>query len=400
MIKFEEKRCQDIADELNMDVGDVRERMTKTERNRLLSLHPYRIYQGKDGNWYTYLPDRVKGRVFKKRKTKEDIENVVIEYWKKEENNPTVRDIFMDWLADKLRRERISRATKDRYESQFEQCFLPIAEKPIKSISDSDVEDFVLDAIHDNKLTAKGYSNLRTLLYGIFRLAKKKHLIDYSITSLAKDFDISEKDFRQVDKPDDKEVFMVDELPIVTNYLEQNQDIINLGILLLFKMGLRIGELSALKWSDIQDNIIYIHRTEVRYKDENGKYVYEVRDFPKTEAGIRYGYIQSDYSWLIKKIRTLNPFGEYVFMQNGNRIRNYSFQGRFYRVCKKTGVVKKSTNKARKTYGTILLDEGVPNSVIIKLMGHTDIVTTKKHYQRNRQNIEQIASILDKVSSL
>jgi len=225
-------------------------------------------------------------------------------------------------------------------------------------------------------------------------------LIDYSITSLAKDFDISEKDFRQVDKPDDKEVFMVDELPIVTNYLEQNQDIINLGILLLFKMGLRIGELSALKWSDIQDNIIYIHRTEVRYKDENGKYVYEVRDFPKTEAGIRYGYIQSDYSWLIKKIRTLNPFGEYVFMQNGNRIRNYSFQGRFYRVCKKTGVVKKSTNKARKTYGTILLDEGVPNSVIIKLMGHTDIVTTKKHYQRNRQNIEQIASILDKVSSL
>ena len=40
---------------------------------------------------------------------------------------------------------------------------------------------------------------------------------------------------------------MTNELPRVMDYLEKNQDIVNLGILLLFKTGLRIGELSGLK---------------------------------------------------------------------------------------------------------------------------------------------------------
>lgn len=46
----------------------------------------------------------------------------------------------------------------------------------MKSIEGFDVEDFILQAIHEHELTAKGYSNLRTLIYGIFKRAKKKDL--------------------------------------------------------------------------------------------------------------------------------------------------------------------------------------------------------------------------------
>lgn len=389
-----------IAENNIIDLTLVQDKIEMMKREEVLQKHPYKIYQGKDGNWYTYLPDEVKGRVFKKRNTQEKIEQLVIDYWKEKENNPTVKELFVEWLADKLKREEISKSTKDRYESQFTQCFSPIEKQTIKSISEYDIEEFVLNAIHDHELTSKGYSNLRTLLYGIFRLAKKKRLIGYSITEVVADIEISKKAFRKEVKSDNEEVFMVDEIPKVMEYLEQNQDILNLGIMLLFKTGLRIGELSALKPSDISGNVIHVNRTEVRYKDEDGKLVYEVRDFPKTEAGIRDVVIPSNYQWIIKKIRMMNPFGEYVFMDNGERIRTYIFRGRVYKVCKDSEVKRKSPHKVRKTYGSILLDDGVAESLVISQMGHTDIKTTKGHYYRNRRNAEQITNELDKVSAL
>ena len=83
--------------------------------------------------------------------------------------------------------QEISKSTKDRYERQYEQCFSEFGKNKIKSLSEYDVENFVLNAIHDFNLTTKGFSNLRTLIFGIFRLAKKKKLVDFSITELVSD---------------------------------------------------------------------------------------------------------------------------------------------------------------------------------------------------------------------
>ena len=275
----------------------VHEKIEMQKKKEFLEKHPYKIYQGKDGKWYTYLPDEKKGRILKKRTTKEDIENVVIEYWRQEEENPTINDIFYEWLGAKVAREEIVNSTKDRYGRQYEQCFVEFGKKRIKSVCEYDIEQFLLDSIHEFKLTRKGFSNLRTLVFGIFKLAKKKKFVNFSITEVVNDIEISRKLFRKEVKSDEEQVFMIDELPKVTDYLESNQDIINLGILLLFKTGLRIGELVALKKCDVVGNIIHVCRTEIRYKSEDGSRVYEVRDFPKTEAGIRDVVLPDNSLW-------------------------------------------------------------------------------------------------------
>lgn len=51
-------------------------------------------------------------------------------------------------------------------------------------------------------------------------------------------------------------------------------------------------------------------------------------------------------------------------------------------------------------YGSILLDDGLAESLIVSQMGHTNIKTTKEHYYRNRRNADQIMSELDKVTAL
>ena len=56
-----------------IDAALVQEKIEMQRRKDLLEKHPYKIYEGKDKKWYTYLPDDEKGRVFKKRNTKAEL---------------------------------------------------------------------------------------------------------------------------------------------------------------------------------------------------------------------------------------------------------------------------------------------------------------------------------------
>ena len=85
--------------------------------------------------------------------------------------------------------------------------------------------------------------------------------MDFSITEVMGDIEVFRKAFCRIIKTDEEQVFMEDELPKVTDYLEQNQDILNLVILLIFKTGLRIGELAGLKKCDVSCNVIHVNRT-------------------------------------------------------------------------------------------------------------------------------------------
>ena len=103
-----------------ININDVQNSMEAMKRKELLEKHPYKIWQGQDGKWYTYLPDG-EGRKLKKRTTQKTIENIVISYWKEQIENPTVDEVFESWISKKYEREEISKATRDRYIRQYEE---------------------------------------------------------------------------------------------------------------------------------------------------------------------------------------------------------------------------------------------------------------------------------------
>lgn len=164
---------------------------------------------------------------------------------------------------------------------------------------------------------------------------------------------------------------------------------LNLGIILMFCTGVRVGELVALKWEDIVDNTIKIRRTEVSYKNDEGNIVYEIREYPKTEAGIRTVIIPMEFINILKKLKGLSGDKEYVFQNNGRLTKTLMVRKRLYLVCAKTGIKKKSPHKLRKTYASILLDNGLDKNMIEGLLGHTQIGTSEKYYHRNRKTDEK-----------
>ena len=62
-----------------IDLSYVQEQVEMNRRKLLLSKHPYSIWKGNDGKWYTYLPNVEKGRILKKRTSEKAIEDLIVE---------------------------------------------------------------------------------------------------------------------------------------------------------------------------------------------------------------------------------------------------------------------------------------------------------------------------------
>ena len=389
-----------IIDSGMIDINDVQNSMEAMKREEILKQHSYEIWQSKDGKWYTYLPAQDGGRVLKKRKSQRDLEDIIIDYYKNQKE-VLLQDIFQEWVSQKLEYGEIQKQTFDRYTTDFYRFFTDsdISCKDIRKITEDDLETFIRETIRNKRLSNKSYSGLRLLIIGMFKYAKKRKYTEISITQFFGDLDLPKKCFTKKTIKDEESVFTDDEVEKISKYIKENVSLLNYGILLAFQTGVRVGELCTLKYSDIQGNKLCIRRTEVRYRDRDGNYVFEVRESPKTEAGNRDIILNSEAQRTLKEIRRLNPFGEFIFMKDGKRIKEKAFSVKITKICRYVGIKERSMHKARKTYATKLINGGVDESIIIKQMGHTSIDCTKNYYYFNNKNDEDVVRQIENAIS-
>ena len=366
-----------------------------TRRQTLVEKHhPYKIWQDEKGYYNTWLPDTKKGRKRIKRKSRRELESIIEEYVGTE---VTIEDVFEEWLDRKFDLKQISRSTYDRYERVFTRHYDIFGKTKIKYVKENDITDFLEEQIAYHELTAKGYANLLTVTKGCFKRAKKLGIVNVNITELIENMELSKNCFRKVIREDYEEVYNPEEMRVIIEYLIHHLDTHNIGILLIFLTGIRVGELVALKHEDFEDFTFKVRRTETRFKDEHGKDVYRVKDYPKTKAGVRTCFIPEDYVWLVERIQNLNPNCEYIFSKNGKQMTTNAIRDRLWRICNKLEIYQKSPHKARKTYISILLDNKVDNNLIISVVGHTNINCSEIHYHRNRKKITQKAKIISNI---
>ena len=69
----------------------IKDKYEMDKRKKYLEKHPYAVWEGKNGFWYTHFPLKGGGRCLRKRKSQKELEDLVVEYWRQREENPTVR---------------------------------------------------------------------------------------------------------------------------------------------------------------------------------------------------------------------------------------------------------------------------------------------------------------------
>lgn len=376
-----------------IDTVDMQIQVENMKREKYLEMHNHKIWENKQGKWFTYLDDESKrGYSLKVRKTSKAIEDLIIKYYKDKEEDPYIGTVFNMWNDQRVKYGEIAVQTYDKYSNEFKRFFTkdcPLCQKKFRQITEEDLELFIKETIRKYDMTAKIYSNLRTVIRGVFKFGKRKKFTELSITTFYGDLDLSKNIFRKKVVKKEEEVFNEDEVNQIIPYLKKRGKIRDLGVLLAFQCGARVGELSTIKKSDITGNKrgVHIQRTEITYKDpETRKSVCEVREYPKSEAGVRCLIITDSALPTLNAILELTTDSEYLFAENGKRIRGNAFNRCLIRACNKVGIPPRSMHKVRKTYGTTLIDNNVDESLIAEQMGHKDITTTKKYYYFSNKN--------------
>lgn len=378
-----------LVEHNKIDVVDTQMQIEKMKNEKYLNMHNHKVWQGNNGKWYTYLDDDSKrGYSLKVRNEKEDVEKLICRYYRDKEDDPYIDEVFHDWNNQRLQYGEISKQSHSRYLNDYKRFFTKdclICQKKIRLITENDLEEFIKTAIQKYEMTAKTFSGMRTIMLGVFKHAKRKKYTNISITTFFGDLELSRNTFKKKAVEKEREVFSESEIELVTTYLKGKSTLRDLGLLLAFQTGVRVGELSAIKPCDIAQfrdkKVIHIQRTEISYKDQvANRRVCTVKEATKTEAGNRYVYIPDSAISTLEAILQLNQGGEYLFSENGNRIRANAFNRRLTRVCDTLKIEHRSMHKIRKTYGTTLIDNNVPDSFIAEQMGHRDIATTRKYY--------------------
>ncbi len=377
----------------------IEEQVEMNERKKYLEMHSYEIWQGKNGKWYTHLPDSTSkdGRKLLKRSTEESLQAGIIEHYKQSVNEPTMQDVYMLWIQKKLDYGEIQIQTADRYGRDFERFFdsESLKNRKIRYITEDELEDFIRTTIHQKELTAKAWGNLRTLLNGMFKFAKKSGFTTISISNFMSELQLSKTIFKKTEKNDFENVFTPEELKKIIAYLQCKPTIVKLGVILGMYTGMRVGEIAGLKQEDICENYIYVHRTQTRHK-ENGKDVYEIRDYPKSDASIRKIAICDKARPIIKQLLKMSFGRELIFQKEETLVTIHALTCALYYACEKVGIPERSMHVLRKTFATHLIDAGIEPAVIINQMGHSEFSTTTKHYYYNDKSMGQITDCVNK----
>ena len=185
-----------------------------------------------------------------------------------------------------------------------------------------------------------------------------------------------------------------------------------LAVMVNFSLGLRVGELVALKWKDLKDSYLHIRRMEQKQFEqlENGKWqkLLEVVEHTKSDAGHRTLYVVSSAMEIFEKVRQANlrngyscEGDDYIFMYRQHHITSNSIDSHYERYCKQLGISKKGNHKARKTALTKIADN--PNINLkdaMEFAGHRDVKTFINHYCFSRYSNEQKRMELEKTLNI
>lgn len=407
-----------------INLNDVRDNMKEKEKQRILRMHPYKIFQGKDGRWKTTFPDKSKksGRRLVAKSTKEKLESEIITFYTAEEDesyiskvNPTLSDLYPEWIVYRNALTKSSSTIK-RFKSVWNTWY---KDKEISNIHLSDLNYLYLNMwantiVKENGLDRKAYYLIVTVIKQILEYAVDKQYITENPFAKVK---VNKKMFQHKKKQDSsKQVFLINEQKLLADAARQKIEarpwcITPLFILLNFQLGLRIGELVALKSNDINGDYITISRMETTTYSvtEDGEVIsdgFKVVPYVKSEAGYREVYLNTVAKELLGEIRKLNlKYGYYdsgyLFIASRTKRRGSSRTLTKYleTLCSSAGISKKSSHKIRKTYISSLFDNGVNINTIREQAGHEDEKTSLNNYCFDQKDLSERERELEKAAN-
>ena len=301
-------------------------------------------------------------------------------------NKKTIREIAEAWKEYK--RPYVKQSTMAAYVLILENHVLPEFGDN-DSFHEHDVQAFVLKKI-EHGLSAKSVKDILIVLKMVMKFGVKNEWMNHY------EWDIK---FPVNSQPKELEVLSVANHKKILDYVQHNFTFMSLGIYISLSTGLRIGEICALKWSDINvaDGKITVQRTIERIYMVEGekKHTQLVINTPKTVNSCREIPISKELLAMVKPMKKVVNADFYVLTNEDKPTEPRTYRNYYNRLMEKLDIPKLKYHGLRHSFATRCIEAGCDYKTVSVLLGHSNISTTLNLYVH--PNMEQKKRCINKM---
>ena len=305
------------------------------------------------------------------------------------EKNTTFSKVAELWKADK--KQYVKKSTYAAYCLLIQSHLLPEFGNR-NDIGEGIVQDFV------NRKLALGLSqktvrDILVVLKMILRYGGKHGLMELH------QFDIV---FPTERERQDIEVLTITNQRQLMTYVKEHFTFLNLGIFICLNAGLRIGEVCALQWDDIDVTVgvIRVNKTiqRIYLVDGEEKYTELIVDKPKTKNSLREIPMTRDLQALVRPLKKIVRGDFYVLTNAANPTEPRTYRSYFNKLQKELGLPKMRFHGLRHSFATRCIESKCDYKTVSVLLGHSNISTTLNLYVH--PNLEQKKKCIDTMGKM
>lgn len=285
-----------------------------------------------------------------------------------------------NWLSTK--REYIKEATFANYQQAIDTHILPaLGTIPLAELTEQKLQEVTLYWLKEGRCDGQGGLSERTVRGFIM-------LIKLSLKSAVKAGYLPSRDFEilypKKNNSEQIQTLSKQEQAILTQYIYLHLTPKNLGILFCLHTGLRIGELCALQWKDInfENKTVTISKTLQRIftRNKSGKGSTKIIiTTPKTKNSVRTVPISSLLYPVLKHMQSNNPE---IYLLTGKKTctEPRTYRDYYNRLLKKLEIPHIHFHGLRHTFATRLIENGADYKTVSELLGHASVNITLNLY--------------------
>lgn len=308
-------------------------------------------------------------------------------------NEKSFREVLQLW--ENVNHVKHKGATKTKYSYMIEKHIIPkLGNIPISSINSLILNDFVENKLKSGRLDGKGglssayVRSMMIIISSALQYAANEGMCPPLKSTVFKP-PIENKVHTILEKQEQERLEM---------FLTTDINETKVGILLSLNCGLRIGEVCALKWEDIdlENKVIHIKSTIARVKkDETANGTILIIDTPKTKSSLRDVPLHSQMMAILRKEKdkAIYPF---VVSNSDSFVSPRTYEYRFHRILEQCGINSVNYHALRHTFATRCILAGMDVKSLSEILGHSNVSITLNTYvhpsmEMKLQQIEKLA---------
>lgn len=297
------------------------------------------------------------------------------------------KDISTLWKEEK--RKFVKLSTISVYAVILENHLLPTFGNKEIVITEQEVQEFVLLKL-DAGLSQKTVKDFLIVLKMIYRYGVKINEFQHC------DWDIK---YPNVQENKALEVLNITNHKKLMAFVSDNFTFRNLGILMCLQTGMRIGEVCALQWGDIdlQKGVVSISKTIERIYiiDSDVKHTELIISSPKTQNSHRDIPLSKTLLQMLRPLKRIVNDKFFIITNEEKPTEPRTFRNYYKTVLRTLNIPPLKFHGLRHSFATRCIESNCDYKTVSVILGHSDISTTLNLYVH--PNNEQKKKCIDKM---